>query len=203
MFVADMRLAGARRVTRPVLFAVPLAVASIAIAALNQYLYGAVTNSGYGSLGGVFNARFVARNVINYGSWMVQAQTPLSLIGLAALVVPASRWMKSCASIQGRGLLAVMSMAVISTYLFYMNFDAWWYLRFLLPMWFALCIGSAYVLTNNSGRTFNRLGTAILLAVGVFGMWYARDAGVLDFGRNEQRYVRIAISCVIRRSQTA
>ncbi len=23
-------------------------------------------------------------------------------------------------------------------------------------------------------------------------MWYARDAGVLDLGRNEQRYVRIA-----------
>ena len=192
MFVADMRLGGVRRFARPVLFAVPLGVVSIAIAALNQYLYGSVTNSGYGSLGGVFNARYVARNVVNYGSWMAQSQTPLALIGLVALVAPVSRWMRSRAPMQGRGLLAVMSLAVITTYLFYMNFDAWWYLRFLLPMWFGLCIGSAYVLTNSSGRTFNRVGTVILLAVGVYGMWYGRDAGVLVFGRNEKRYVRIA-----------
>lgn len=192
LWMADIRRAGARRFVRPVLFALPLGVVSIAIGALNQYLYGAVTNSGYGSLGGVFNARFVARNVINYGSWMVQSQTPLALIGLVALVVPVSRWMKSRAGMQGRGLLAVMSSAVIITYLFYMNFDAWWYLRFLLPMWFALCIASAYVLTNGSGRTFNHVGTAALLTVGIYGMWYARDAGVLEFGRNEQRYVRIA-----------
>jgi hypothetical protein len=192
MFVADMRLAGARRLARAVLFAVPLAVGSVAIAALNQYLYGGVTNSGYGSLGGVFNARFVAQNVINYSSWMVQSQTPLAVLGLLALVAPVSSWMKSRAPIRGRGLLAVMSIAVIVTYLFYANFDAWWYLRFLLPMWFALCVGSAYVLTNGSGRAYNRLGMAILLAVGVYGMWYARDRGVLDLGRNEQRYVRIA-----------
>jgi hypothetical protein len=192
MFVGDLRLPWARRFARPVLFVFPLGVASVAIAALNQYLYGAVTNSGYGSLGGVFNARFVAQNLINYGSWMVQSQTPLALIGLLALVAPVSRWMTSRAPMQGRGLLAVMSIAVIITYLFYANFDAWWYLRFLLPMWFALCAGSAYVLTNGSGRSFNRLGTAILLVVGMYGMWYARGAGVLDFGRNEQRYVRIA-----------
>jgi hypothetical protein len=192
MLVADVRVAGARRFVRPVLFAFPLGVASVAIAALNHYLYGAVTNSGYGSLSGVFNARFVWQNVINYGSWLVQSQTPLALIGLLALVAPASRWMTSRAPMDGRGLLAVMSVSVIVTYLFYANFDAWWYLRFLLPMWFALCVGSAYVLTNGSGKAFNRAGTASLLCVGVYGMWYARDAGVLDLGRNEQRYVRIA-----------
>jgi Dolichyl-phosphate-mannose-protein mannosyltransferase len=192
MLVADVRVAGARRFVRPVLFVLPLGVASVAIAALNHYLYGAVTNSGYGSLGGVFNARFVWRNLINYGSWLAQSQTPLAVIGLLALLAPASRWMKSRAPIHGGGLLAVMSVSVIVTYLFYMNFDAWWYLRFLLPMWFALCVGSAYALTNASGKAFNRAGTAILLCVGGYGMWFARDAGVLDLGRNEQRYVRIA-----------
>lgn len=192
MFVVDVRLTGARRFARPVLFALPLGAASLGIAALNQYLYGAVTNSGYGSLSGVFSARFFARNVINYGSWLVESQTPLAVLGLLVLVAPAHRWMPSRAPIHGRGLLAVMAISVIGTYLFYMNFDVWWYLRFLLPMWVALCVGTAYVLTNGSGRSFNRVGIAILLGVGVYGMWYARDAGVLDVGRNEQRYVRVA-----------
>jgi hypothetical protein len=192
MCVADVRLAGARRFARPLLFAIPLGAVSLAIAALNQHLYGGVTNSGYGRLGGLFNARFFAPNVINYGSWLVETQTPLALVGLLVLVVPVSRWMKSRAPIHGRGLLAVMSAAVVGTYLFYMNFDAWWYLRFLLPMWAALCIGTAYLLTNGSGRAFNRVGIAILVCLGAYGMWYARDAGVLDVGRNEQRYVRIA-----------
>ena len=192
MFVVDMRLAGARRFARPALFVLPLGAASLAIAALNQYLYGAVTNSGYGSVSGVFNARFVARNVINYGSWLVTSHTPLAVLGLLVLVAPAHGWMKSRAPIHGRGLLAVMAVSVIGTYLFYMNFEVWWYLRFFLPMWFALCIGTAYALTNGSGKAFNRVGTVILLCIGVYGMWYARDAGVLDLGRNEQRYVRIA-----------
>jgi hypothetical protein len=192
MFVVDLRLAGARRFARPVLFVVPLAAVSLAIAALNQYLYGAVTNSGYGSFGAVFNARFVARNVINYGSWLVTSQTPIAVLGLLVLVAPARWWMTSRAPIHGRGLLAVMAVSVIGTYLLYRSFEVWWYLRFFLPMWFAVCIGTAYVLTNGSGRAFSRLGTAILLCVGVYGMWYAHDAGVLDLARNEQRYVRIA-----------
>lgn len=85
-----------------------------------------------------------------------------------------------------------MSVAVIVTYLFYFNFDAWWYLRFLLPMWVALCIGTACLVTGRSGRSFGAIGKVVLVALGVYGMWYAQKEGALDLGRNEQRYVNIA-----------
>jgi hypothetical protein len=90
------------------------------------------------------------------------------------------------------GLLAVMSISVIAAYLFYANFDAWWYLRFLLPMWMAVCIGTAYVMTGRSGRSFTNAGKMVIAGLGIYGMWFGQKEGVLDLGRNEQRYVRIA-----------
>ena len=182
-YTAVMRAAG---------FVIPVIVASIAIASLNHELYGAATNSGYGSLASIFGAEFFVRNLINYTSWIVQSQTPLALAGLAAICAPFSRLIGSRADIRDRGLLAVMSVSVIATYLFYLNFDTWWYLRFLLPMWMALCIGTAYVLTGRSGRSFSLAGKALVFALGIYGMWFAQKEGVLDLGRNEQRYVKIA-----------
>lgn len=177
---------------RAVLFAVPLAASAVVIALLNQHLYGAVTNSGYGALSGIFSGRFFSRNLVNYTTWLISSQTPIVVLGLIAIWLPWPRLIKAAGDIQGRGLLAVVSMSVFATYLFYMNFDAWWYLRFLLPMWFALCIGIAYVLTGRSGRSFNIVGTIALLALGVYGFGYAQKQGAFDLGRNEQRYIKIA-----------
>jgi hypothetical protein len=177
---------------RPAGFLVPVIIASIAVAWLNDNLYGAATNSGYGSLASIFRTGFFARNLINYTSWLAESQTPIALIGLAAICVPLSRLIGSRADMRDKGLLAAMSVSVIATYLFYMNFDTWWYLRFLLPMWMAVCIGTAYVLTGRSGRSFNTAGKAVVFALGIYGMWFAQKEGVLDLGRNEQRYVKIA-----------
>lgn len=193
MAATDLRsTTGARRLARAALFVVPVALSSVAVAFLNQHLYGAVTNSGYGSLGVLFAPGYVVRNVLNYSRWLVETQTPLAAIGLLAVLLPASRWLKPGAEIRGRGLLAVMAAAVIVTYLFYFNFDAWWYLRFLLPMWVVVCIGTAFLVTGRSGRSFGAAGKVVLVALGVYGMWYAQKEGTLDLGRNEQRYVNIA-----------
>lgn len=191
--VHDLRSRNAgQRFVRPVLFALPLAASAVVIALLNQHLYGAATNSGYGALSGIFSGRFFSRNLVNYTAWMLSSQTPIAALGLAAIWLPWSRLIKSAGDIQGRGLLAVLSISVFATYLFYMNFDAWWYLRFLLPMWFALCIGIAYVLTGRSGRSFNIFGKIALVALGAYGFWYAQKEGAFDLGRNEQRYIKIA-----------
>lgn len=177
---------------RPALFALPVIAAALAIAALNAHLYGAATNSGYGSLGGIFSAEFVAINLVSYARWIAQSQTPLALAGLAAIGIPWSRVMPERPGLADTGLLALMSISIIATYLFYANFGAWWYLRFLLPMWMALCIGTAYLFTGRSGRSFTAIGKIVLVALGIYGMWFGQKEGVLDLGRNEQRYVRIA-----------
>jgi hypothetical protein len=129
---------------------------------------------------------------VNYAKWIAQSQTPLALAGLAALSVPWSRVMPARRGLDDKGLLAVLAMSVIATYLFYSNFDAWWYLRFLLPMWMAICIGTASLIAGRSGRTFTIPGKAVVVALGIYGIWFGQKEGVLDLGRNEQRYVRIA-----------
>ena len=193
MVVRDVRFAPRPMpLARPALFVLPVVVAGLAIAALNVHLYGAATNSGYGSIGGIFSADFVARNVVNYAKWIAQSQTPLALAGLAAISFPWSRVAPARPGLDDQGLLAVLAISVIATYLFYSIFDAWWYLRFLLPMWIAVCVGTAYVMTGRSGRRFTTTGKAVVVALGIYGMWFGQKEGVLDLGRNEQRYVRIA-----------
>ena len=189
----DLRLsAGRQRFVRLLLFAGPLVAGSLVVASINDYLYGSPTSSGYGSLRSLFSAGYVAPNARNFTQWIAETQTPLALVGLLAICVPLSRLMKSRAEIQGRTLLALVSITVITTYLFYVSYEAWWFLRFLLPMWVALSVGTAYLITGRSGRSFTGIGVAILLCLGVYGVRYARDAGAFEVGRNERRYVRVA-----------
>ena len=189
--IRDFRLEPRQRFTRAALFTMPLAVGCLAVAALNQHLYGSPANSGYGRVTGLFGMESFARNVMTYGTWMIESQTPLAVFGLLALWLP-SRWTKGRVQIEGKGLLAAVSISVIGVYLFYLTFDAWWYLRFLLPAWSALCVGSASLLIGGERDRFRRLGMAVLVCVGVYGVWYAHRAGAFDIRRNEQRYVTVA-----------
>ena len=91
----------------------------------------------------------------------------------------------------GQGLLGVVSLGVIGSYLFYLNFEAWWYLRFLLPCWPAMCVSTAYLVAGTDG-TFRPRAIALLLVVGLYGLGFAYLAGTLESARYEQRYVTVA-----------
>src|SRR5687768_3190124 len=117
LWMAARDIRGLKRYTalaRPIGFLAPVIVASIAVAWLNDNLYGAATNSGYGSLASIFRAGFVAGNLISYASWMAESQTPLALIGLVAICAPLTRVFRSRERIRDKGLLAVMSVSVIA-----------------------------------------------------------------------------------------
>jgi hypothetical protein len=180
------------RLTRLVSFCVPVALGCIAVAVINEQLYGAATRSGYGDPGRLFSIDRVGRNVLTYGSWLITTQTPLAVLGLIALWVPRLSFVQRHVEMEGRTLLGVMSLAVIGCYLVYRTFDAWWYLRFLLPAWPALCVGIARVLARPSGLDFGRTGKVLIFGLGLYGLWYSYDAGVFDLGRGEQRYVAVA-----------
>jgi hypothetical protein len=85
-----------------------------------------------------------------------------------------------------------MALAVVGGYLFYGNYDAWWYLRFLLPCWPAMCVGTARLLAAPSGRSFGRIGYVLLVGLGLYGLWFSHRERAFDIGRNEQRYVAVA-----------
>jgi Dolichyl-phosphate-mannose-protein mannosyltransferase len=189
----DHRLPTLRaRIQRTILFAIPVAAGCLAVAAINEHLYGSPTSSGYGDPSTLFSPDRIGANIFRYGSWLVETQSPLAVLGLLALWVPPVSRAKGRVEMDGRSLLGIMSLSVVGCYLVYLTFDAWWYLRFLLPCWPAICVGTARVLTRPSGQGFTRTAKLLLLGVGVYGLWYAHDAGAFDIGRGEQRFVTIA-----------
>jgi hypothetical protein len=178
--------------SRMLLFGVPAAMACFAVAKLNIDLYGSVTSSGYGPLENLFSQYRIPANLHRYSSWLISSQTPLAAVGLLALFLPARLVTTQPPNVPGRGLLTAITAGVIGGYLCWIIFDAWWYLRFLLPCWPAMCLSSASLLSWPSGRTFRKPALAILAFVGCYGLWYAHRAGVTPFDEGDRRYAIVA-----------
>jgi hypothetical protein len=101
----------------------------VAIGIINAHLYGAPWTSGYGDLRELFAWRFLVDNLSRYPKWLVDTHTPL--IGLCVVPLIAVRRVE--AGSQAAVLLCgAFVLALWGSYLFYLPFDAWWYLRFVL-----------------------------------------------------------------------
>jgi hypothetical protein len=149
------------------------------VAWVNRSVYGSPFSSGYGNLSSLFSLANVPVNLLRYGGWFIQSQTPIALVGFVALFFY---------SRQSR-LLAAFVVAVIALYLAYVPFDAWWYLRFLLPAWPAICVGTAALLLRRV--TFWSLGIVILMALGIHGIVFAATHGAFPTGEGDHRYATI------------
>jgi len=179
------------RVTRTVAYGFPAAAACVIVALINKDLYGSATSSGYGPLKGLYSLHRGPVNLAKYGWWLIETQTPLGLMGLLALFLPASI-VAPPQRFPARGLLVSICLSVVGSYLFWLVFDAWWYLRFLLVCWPSLCIAAAWLLTWPSGRTFRAWSATVIVCVGLYGLWFAERKGTFDFNEGERRYVKVA-----------
>jgi hypothetical protein len=193
------------RVRSFVVFSVPLALACVVIASINQALFGSPVASGYGAADQLFSAANVLTNVRRYGAWLVETQTPLVFAGLVALIVPASRLWPASGAQRGWGavasaeaaarLLAAMALVVFAIYAFYMPFDAWWFLRLLLPAWPALCVGTAAVIAAASrlaGVRARDVQVIALIALGLYTAFLAGRLQVFPDNEGERRYATVA-----------
>ena len=165
------------------------------IAWINNYLYGSPLASGYGSLSSLFSLSNVLTNLQRYGMWLVESQTPLAAIGTVALVVPAKRLWSTRRQQRAALLLGAITIVVWALYLIYTPYEAWWFLRFLLPSWPAICLGmAALVVRLGQSRGLARRTAAILIAVatGTYTIQYAVRNGAFPSGEGGHRYVSIA-----------
>ncbi|MEO6223599.1 MAG: hypothetical protein ABIP90_10120 [Vicinamibacterales bacterium] len=179
------------RCARGVLFGLGAAPGVIGIALVNASLYGSATASGYGNIDGFFSASHILPNLRNYALWLCESHTPLLLIGVVALILP-SRWVAKAHRVGDASLLVLMTAGVTALYLPYQVFDQWWYLRFFLPAWPALAVGTAWIFTNNSGRTYGRTGLAVVLFVGAWGLGFGLRHSAFQVGWGDLRYVSAA-----------
>ena len=113
-------------------FVMAIAPACAFLAALYDYWYGSPLSSGYGTLEQIYSWTYVRPNLARYPRWLMETQTPIVLLAAVAPVLARNR------------AAAIMLLSFIATtfgcYVFYVPFDAWWFLRFLLPSYPALLV---------------------------------------------------------------
>jgi hypothetical protein len=174
-------LASRRRFAGAAVFAALAATGAIATAAINARLYGSPTSSGY-DLNGAFALANVAVNLRRYGWWLLTVETPLAA-GLVWLV-----WSR-------RWLLAAFAAAVWFAYLVYVPWDAWWYLRFLLPGWPMMAFGAGSLLSTGlraRAALIRACTVAAIVALGAAGVVQATRRHAFDEAAGESKYVEVA-----------
>lgn len=176
-----------RRFDRAALFALGVLPAIVAVMAFNDALYGSPLVSGYGRFSDFLRVDRLPVNVRHYSAALSWSQTPLAFLGVLPLALPVrAMWREHS---RDAALLTAVAAGTLACYLFYLPFHEWWYLRFLLPIWPGLFIGLAWLLYRAGGGRFRWWAAAAVLALGVYGGWFALARGLTHVARDERRYI--------------
>jgi hypothetical protein len=188
-------LADGRFPRRTVHLALAIAPAVVGIAWLNNHLFGSPLRSGYGDLKDLYSVRYLWTNVRQFSTWTVQTETPIVAVAALFFVMPA---MAPAALVPApRVLLGGFAAVVVLSYLFYLPFEGWWFLRFLLPMWPIVILLTVATIDGVSGRWLpprvRRLSLAVVVAaLAIHHVMLAVDEHVFARWRDESRYMDVA-----------
>ncbi len=156
-------------------------------AAIQTVLYGSPFRSGYGTASTIYALHNFFPNVWLYLSWLLSSETPFVLLALAAPFVireRRTRWLMM--------FTVLCAGATWACYLFYIQFDVWWYLRFLLtsfPCIFALtAVMVLHLLQRVPQPVRAPLVIAILVPLVFWRIQFAQEAGTFASSRLERRY---------------
>ena len=195
---ARTRSAAARAVLE---FGVPFALAFASVLTLSYTIYGDPLMSGYGAARDLFGLQYISGNLARYPVWLWQTQTPFVYLALGA---PLLAWLahrgrrsntENNLPAVGRVLWATgFAAVVIGCYLGYFPFDAWWYLRFLLPALPVLLALAAWVACRAIGALAVHwrapVTVVLILALASIYVQTAREGLAFSLREGEQRYVR-------------
>lgn len=184
---------------RVLLFAAGSIPGALAVAVINWHLYGSPLASGYPGFNEVFGWGNLWANFERYPRWLLETQTPIVFLAVAAPFL-LRRPVTLNTTVRFPRPTAVMwcafIAAVLCSYLFYLPFDDWVFLRFLLPAYpplLVLAVATLIALSSPLERIAPRaprLFVAVVVAsVGWYTLNYALDRGVLILWQAEQRYV--------------
>lgn len=167
---------GDSRFLSAALFALGTLPAIVAVAFLNDRLYGSPLSSGYGALNDLYAWSHVGPNLRRYFAWFIFAQTPIALAGLAALLFPVRRLWPAASDLRIVPILAIFVALLWGQYIAYEVWESWGFLRFLLPSWPLIMVGLAAVLLAVGDPWLQRLPRAIAqaalaLLIVLLGVW--------------------------------
>ncbi len=187
-------LAGVVRRQRALAFLAGLAPGVVALGVFNTYAYGAWWRLGYSGVDQLYSLANILPNLRRYVGWTIHFDTPAILLGF----LPLAAGPRFFPSLGGwRFLLTGLVAGVWLSYLPYLQFDDWWYLRFLLPAWPVLAVLAVAAIQSIVGRVMPGAkagGAALAIVLVLAGVNFGRAINLDVFGLRpgEQRYVDAA-----------
>jgi hypothetical protein len=164
--------------------------AAVAVGLLNDHLYGSPLLSGYGPADRLYSLDHLSTNVRQFSTWFAGSEGLVLWPALLWLVVHRRMPRVPLERVLPAALLAA---GVIGAYLFYLPFDAWWFLRFLLPAYPVLFIALGWTtwrLVAPAPPAWRRVILAVLVAAAVARVLpYWPEIAAL--GRHEERYAAV------------
>ena len=165
------------------------------VAYLNARWYGGVLKNGYGSLDYLYSRENLWPNLTLYSGWLLESQTPVVLLAVIAPFLIGRR-AGAASRIFGPRALAVTWLsfiaAVAGCYAFYAPFDAWWYLRFLLPAFPAMLVLTSIGLIGAATGLARRAGGLVAIVVVAVLAWrgvqFAYGHSAFGFREGERKY---------------
>jgi hypothetical protein len=187
IFVLTYSAVGFReRLRNALLFSLGVIPGCVGVALLNSTLYGSPLASGYGSMSELFGASYFWPNLSRYGRWLIETETPLVLLApVAVLFFHRSERRLSW-------FFVAFSAALYACYAFYLPFDSWTYLRFLLPAIALILMLSAACMLELSASLSSSFAKAIVAGLFVLLLaWRWETTGLKPPPANERRYAVI------------
>jgi len=186
---------GHRYASRIVRLALGIAPAIVGIAWLNARVYGSPIRSGYGGLETLYSWSYLWANISRFSRWAAATDTPIVAFAAVFLIAPAVAPQVRLPA--PRLLLGGFCGVVVLSYLFYLPFDDWRYLRFLLPMWPVVMLLAVATIDRISGRWLRPSAryAAVGLIVATLAAHHvvlARNEHVFARRHDELRYVDVA-----------
>lgn len=195
-----------RRIARVVAVITFAGAAAIVVAIVNARLYGSPTMSGYGPTSSLYGFNLFPGNVTRYATWLWQSEGVFPLLALIPFAIaridarfePAARpepvegWLTPKLMIPCATFAVLLSLS----YLFYVHFHDWWYLRFLLPAFpllFTLMAAAAAWIARALPAAVAVPFMVVFLAFYVQQrVEFILGLGTLTIGHGEGRYVALA-----------
>jgi hypothetical protein len=163
-----------------------------AVASVNHDLYGSFFTSGYGDASSIYKWQNLRPNLERYPRWLWQSQGAYAFVFLLAGVVPLARRTNGMAL---RSILLAYIAGVFACYLFYVPFDDWWYLRFVIPampVMFVLSIDAILRVGRRLGAGGPPIVAVVFTTFAVAqAIGYARTHAVFEIGEGEQKYADV------------
>jgi 4-amino-4-deoxy-L-arabinose transferase-like glycosyltransferase len=156
------------------LFLLGLVPGLLLLGSLQHAMYGSPLANGYGRVSELFDISHVVPNLRRYPQWLFATHTPFLALAVAAPAV-----MRRATPLGGARAWLCLALAAITfaCYLPYQVFDAWWYIRFLLPSIPLLVLLSVVVLVAGLRRIAPRTHAALVaLVVAVLAAWWVHVA---------------------------